>query len=61
MDTLDYFFMSCLQHKQKRKKKLFEFMSHKNEASYFDQINMTKNWLEYDPQKFKLTNMNVGT
>ena len=31
------------------------------EASYFDQINMTKNWLEYDRKKFTLTNMIVGT
>ena len=31
------------------------------EASYFDQINMTKNWLEYDRKKFTPTNMNVGT
>ena len=31
------------------------------EASYFDRINMTENWLEYDQKKFTQTNMNVGT
>ena len=31
------------------------------EASYFDQINMTKNGLKYDQKKFTPTNMNVGT
>ena len=31
------------------------------EASYFDPINMTKNWLEYDRKKFTPTNMNFGT
>ena len=31
------------------------------EASYFDQINMTKNWLEYVQKNIIPTNMNVGT
>ena len=31
------------------------------DASYFDQINMTENGLEYDRKKFTPTNMNVGT
>ena len=31
------------------------------EASYFDQINMTKNGLEYDQKKFTPRNMKVGT
>ena len=33
----------------------------KNQTSYFDRINMTKNWLEYDRKKFTPMNMNVGT
>ena len=33
-------------------------MRFKYEASYFDRIKMTKNWLECDR---KTTNMNVGT
>ena len=32
-----------------------------NEASYFDQINMTENQLEYDPKIITPTNMNDGT
>ena len=31
------------------------------EASYFDQINMTENRLEYDLKNITPTNMNVGT
>ena len=31
------------------------------EASYFDQINMTENQLEYDRKNITPTNMNVGT
>ena len=31
------------------------------EASYFDQINMSKNGLEYDRKKFTPTNVNAGT
>ena len=31
------------------------------EASYFDLINMTENWLEYDRKKITPTNMNDGT
>ena len=31
------------------------------EASYFDQINMSNNGLEYDRKKFTPTNMKVGT
>ena len=31
------------------------------EASYFDRINMTENWLEYDRKNITPTNMNVGT
>ena len=31
------------------------------EASYFDQINRTKNWLEYDRKIITPTNMNDGT
>ena len=30
------------------------------EASYFDQINMTKSRLEFDRKKFTLPNLNVG-
>ena len=30
-------------------------------ASYFDPINMTKNWLEYDRKIITPTNMNDGT
>ena len=30
------------------------------EASYFDRINMTKNWLEYDQKHITTMNMNVG-
>ena len=30
-------------------------------ASYFDRINMTENWLEYDGKNIPPTNMNVGT
>ena len=36
-------------------------MDAKNEASYFDRINMTENWLEFDWKKFTPTNLNVGT
>ena len=31
------------------------------EVSYFDWINMTKNWFEYDRKKITPTNMNDGT
>ena len=31
------------------------------EASYFDRINMTKNWLEYDRKIITPTNMNDGS
>ena len=33
----------------------------KYEASYFDQINMTKNELEFDKKQFTPTNVNIGT
>ena len=35
--------------------------SNKKEASYFDQINRTENWLEYDRKIITQTNMNDGT
>ena len=30
-------------------------------SSYFDHINMTKNWLEFEQKKFTPTNLNIGT
>ena len=39
----------------------FQFLKDKCEASYFDRINMTKNWLEYDRKNITPTNMNDGT
>ena len=43
------------------KKELQKEIDETKEASYFDQINMTKNWLEYDRKKFTPTNMIIGT
>ena len=37
---------------------LISRQTNNNEASYFDRINMTKNWLEYDQKIITLTNMN---
>ena len=46
---------------KKQENTVNHFLFKKIEASYFDQINMTENGLEYDQKKLTPTNVSIGT
>ena len=61
-EPLEIFSGSPGMRNEVKPKSFKEILYHsKNEASYFDRINMTENRLEYDRKMITPTNMNDGT
>ena len=51
---------ACLKKKDLHNYEFIQICSN-NKASLLDQIKMTKNWLEFEQNKFTPTNLNVRT